>query len=126
MKIKVLINDWDYDDIWTPEECHGEVQYIDPIFNRTGWYRQGEKCWNEFYNGIKWIAFTYDGLIHTFNHEMDIFNHIPLLEKERKAIQIIWHLIPKSLKEKYYMDNHIRELKEVTYNALKTRKRLGY
>lgn len=107
-KIKVLKYPYKHFYGWSLEDIHDDKIYlIPPVFKREGWYynRLTGECWYEYLddNG-KIRAYSLWNLYKTFEYELKIKNHIPLSEKESKAIHTIWKYANKKLKELYYTD----------------------
>lgn len=96
MNLKVLpLNFWQkiyLKDEW--KHVRPELREIPPKLNRDGYYLKGDLCWFE----ISGKAFLYDK--ESFMYDIEQLNHIPLLYKEKEAIETLIksNKCPKSLR----------------------------
>lgn len=97
------------------EDCLLDKDKISPIFSRNGFYycRKNKVAWLE----IDSEAWLYSA--KTFLHELKIKSHTCLSERAQEAIEILMRerICPKTLIELYYLDKHVKELKETYLSA---------
>ncbi len=96
-----------------------ESDKIPPYFFRDGVYlsKSNGICWAEF-DGR---AFKYDQ--SQFEYELSLLDHKPLRTKELRATQILIQegLADKKLKDLYYIDNCVSDLRNLRRDVYKSR-----
>lgn len=110
---------------WSLEDIHGNesIIYLKPILNREGWYynRITRFSWYEYLNedGIVIAYTTRNCLWKTFEYELKIFNHTFLLDKEVKAIKVLWSKLSSEMKELYWLDRDCKYHRDVYRDSSK-------
>lgn len=122
--IKVL--KYDYKSNWMSlEDIHGPdaIKYLAPVFNREGWYydRKLKFSWYEYVNEKgNIIAYTTkDKLWKRFEYELKILNHVFFLDKEVKALKVLWEKLPSDMREQYWFDKDCKNFRFTYRNSRK-------
>lgn len=96
---------------------------ITPKFNKAGWYynRHEKISWLEL-DGKAWL----DDRTNDFKYNLELLDHKPLLNKEKKALVVLQlsKITSKKQNRLLYIDNAVLELRRILISGKLFRKRI--